>query len=159
MGKVLQRRIRQTRFESPFQEAVLNLYLAANHVRDLEEKAMRERDLTGPQYNVLRILKGVHPEGHPRCDIASRMLDRAPDVTRLIDRLEQKGLVERDRDASDRRLSVTRITKKGLELVDRITAELRMSTDTLAKRINPADARELSRICELIYGDEVEGEG
>ena len=81
MGEALKRRIKQARFENPQQEALLNLVIAGNYIREQLERAVGEHGITLPQYNVLRILRGVFPEGHPRCEIATRMLDRAPDVT------------------------------------------------------------------------------
>ncbi|MBV8202771.1 MAG: MarR family transcriptional regulator, partial [Acidobacteria bacterium] len=108
--------------------------------------------LSASQYNVLRILRGVHPEGHPRCEIARRMIERAPDVTRLIDRLEKRGWVERDRSPRDRRLSISRITPSGLELLERIGPRLEQAQREFAERVPPDDCRELSRICEAIYG-------
>ena len=118
MGETLRKRIRQQRFSSPQQESLLNIMVGANYVREQSERVVRAHGITLPQYNVLRILRGVHPEGHPRYEIAARMLDRAPDVTRIIDRLEEKQLVERERNGSDRRHSITRITSGGLELLE-----------------------------------------
>jgi DNA-binding MarR family transcriptional regulator len=152
MGETLRRRIRQNRFDTPFQEAGLNLMVASNHVREECERAAAGVGITLPQYNVLRILRGVHPQGHPRCEIAARMLDRAPDVTRLIDRLEEKGFVERRREGSDRRQSITRITEKGLGLLRQADPAVRGVFDRIEQRLSPAECETLSRICELIYG-------
>lgn len=153
MGKALQKRIMQARFESPTQEAILNLLIAANHIRQRLDRACAEHAITHGQYNVLRILRGA-PEGHPRCEIARRMLEKAPDVTRLIDRLEQQGLVERGRAEADRRLSVTRITRKGINLLNRLQPRIDEAHQFFADRVSLADRRELSRICEGIYDEE-----
>ncbi|HSE98766.1 MAG TPA: MarR family transcriptional regulator, partial [Blastocatellia bacterium] len=133
--------------------AMLNLLIAAAHIRERLDRVCSEFGVTQGQYNVLRILKGVYPEGHPRCEIARRMLERAPDVTRLIDRLGQQKYVERDRSEDDRRLSVTRITKKGLDLLERMDKGMREVHDYFADRVSLADRRELSRICEGLYSD------
>ena len=82
------------------------------------------------------------------------MLDRAPDITRLIDRLEAQGLVARDRSDDDRRLSISRITKGGLELIDRMNSRMQELQQYLTQRISRRDCRELSRICEGIYGED-----
>ena len=148
---MLKRRIKQGRFESPAQEALLNLLVAAGHVRQLVDEVCGRHGLTQGQYNVLRILRGVHPSGYPRCEIAARMVERAPDVTRLIDRLERQGFVERVRDESDRRLSVTRITRDGLEVLKRLDAPVSAIHRQLATRVRAADLKALSRICEQIY--------
>jgi DNA-binding MarR family transcriptional regulator len=152
VGDALRRRIRQARFESPIQEAMLNLMVAANEIRDRTERALADSGLTLPQYNVLRILRGARPEGHPRCEIAARMLDRAPDVTRILDRLEEKKLVERCRDRADRRQSVARITPRGMSLLEEVDPVLRANMAEFAERLGAADCRELSRLCELVYG-------
>jgi DNA-binding MarR family transcriptional regulator len=154
MGDALKKRVQQESFESPMQEALLNLLVTADYLREQMDRACAELDITPAQYNVLRILRGVYPEGHPRCDIARRMIERAPDVTRLVDRLEKRGLVERDRSAADRRLSLTRITPAGLELLDRLAPRLAALESHLAERLSLRDRRELSRICEGIYGEE-----
>jgi len=137
---------------------MLNLLVAAEHVRGRFERICADFAITPSQYNVLRILRGA-PSGHPRCEIARRMIDRAPDVTRLVDRLERRGLVERDRSAADRRLSLTRITPAGLELVERMGPRLEAMQRELADRIPADDQRALSRICEGIYGSDREPGG
>ena len=153
MGNALRNRIQQARFESPAQEAFLNLLVAADHLRAHTERLCAEFGLSASQYNVLRILRGVHPEGHSRCEIARRMIERAPDVTRLVDRLEKRGWVERDRSERDRRLSISRITAAGLELLATMGPRLEQLQLEFAARVPEKDCRELSRICEAIYGE------
>src|SRR5437870_2877031 len=131
MGEGLRKRIHQQRFATVQQEALLNLMVAANFVREQSERITRDHGVTLPQYNVLRILRGVHPGGHPRCDIAARMLDRAPDVTRIIDRLSEKGFVERARGGEDRRHSITRITQQGLALLETIDPAIRAAFEPM----------------------------
>src|SRR5512140_3127714 len=97
MGEVLKRWLKMNRQPSAREEVSLNLGVASNILKNRFEKMLAPFRITGTQYNVLRILKGVHPEGHPRCEIMHRMVERAPDITRLIDRLEKQGLVLRDR--------------------------------------------------------------
>ena len=151
MGSGLTRRIKQAHFRSPQQEALLNLSVAANYLREQSERVVLAFDITLPQYNVLRILRGVHPDGHPRCEIATRMLDRAPDVTRIVDRLAAKNLVERDRSSGDKRQSITRITPDGLALLERVDPPMQEAFDTVASRLSLRDCDDLSRLCELLY--------
>jgi DNA-binding MarR family transcriptional regulator len=153
VGETLKKRLRQARFESPVHEAMLNLLVAAGHLRDRIERVCAEHDVTHGQYNVLRILKGA-PDGHARCDIARRLLERAPDVTRLIDRLEHQGLVERSRSEQDRRLSLTRITRKGLRLLEAMRPGIDEAFAEISTRLSVTDAKELSRICEALYDPE-----
>jgi len=154
VGTGLKRRIKQAHFTSAQQEALLNLSVAANYLREQSERVVEAFDITLPQYNVLRILRGVHPDGHPRGEIAVRMLDRAPDITRIVDRLSAKNLVGRDRGGDDKRQSITRITREGLDLLDRMDDPMQKAFDTVASRLSARDCRDLSRLCELLYEKE-----
>src|SRR5437868_5185103 len=80
---------------------------------------LKTEDVSGTQYNVLRILRGS-PEGLPCGEIASRMITRDPDITRLLDRLEKRGLISRCRETKDRRMVMARITPEGLKLLARL---------------------------------------
>jgi DNA-binding MarR family transcriptional regulator len=82
-------------------------------------RVLKAEDLSSTQYNVLRILRGA-PEGLPCGEIAGRMITRDPDVTRLLDRMEKRGLISRARESRDRRLVLARLTSQGLKLVDRL---------------------------------------
>jgi len=154
VGEVLKRRIKQERFESTLQEALLNLLVAASYVHEQSDRVCAEHGVTAGQYNVLRILRGAHPEGHSRCDIATRLIDRAPDVTRILDRLERQGLVERAKGGDDRRKSISRVTPKGVALLDRMDPAMRAVHERFGQRISLRDRRELSRICEGLYGED-----
>jgi len=157
MTTKLQHEVKKKRpFESPEQEAALSVVRTSDQLQIRFARLLRQHGLTPSQYNVLRILRGVHPEGHPRCEIARRMLERAPDVTRLIDRLEKRGWVARDRSERDRRLSISRITAAGLDLLEKIGPSLEGVQRELAARLPQSDCRELSRICEAIYGEAAE---
>jgi DNA-binding MarR family transcriptional regulator len=155
MGEALKKRIKQERFESAAQEAFLNLLIVADHLREKLDRVCAKHGITHGQYNVLRILRGVYPDGHPRCEIAARLLERAPDVTRMVDRLEGQGLVARDRSTEDRRLSITRITKRGLKLIDKINPEIE-SMNEVFKKFSRQELKVVSEICEKIYDEEQE---
>ena len=154
MGEVLNKRLKMSRVSSPAHEAVLNLLVAAGHVRERFDRVCVDHGITTGQYNVLRILRGAQPEGYARCDIAQRMIERAPDVTRLIDRLEAHGLVQRDRSNEDRRRSVTRITDAGLKLLERLQPGIDALDRDIEERLPAEDRRELSRILERLYESE-----
>ncbi len=99
------------------QEVFLNILQTADQLGGRFEERFREVDLTGTQYNVLRILRGARPDALSCSEIAGRMITRDPDVTRLIDRLERGRLVERTRERTDRRVITVRITRRGLALL------------------------------------------
>jgi len=154
MATSLSQRLLQDRFESPVQKAVLNLLVAAAHLQEQSRRVFIKHDLTPAQYNVLRILRGAHPRGHARCEIAKRMIERAPDLTRMVDRLERRGLVERARSEQDRRQSVTRITPRGLDLVERMTPAVTALHRALSSRLTRPEAATLSRLCEKLYAED-----
>ena len=152
-GDALRNRLRQARFESPAQETVLNLLVASSHVRELIEQACAPLGLSAGQYNVLRILRGAEPGGYPRCEIAHRMIERAPDLTRMIDRLSELGLVERGRSSEDRRHSVTRITRRGLELLDEARPAFEALHRAVTARLTRRECEQLSELLERLYGE------
>jgi DNA-binding MarR family transcriptional regulator len=157
MGRAMMRRLRQTRpMGSVEEEAAVNVLLAASWVNERVDRTLSDAGISHAQYNVLRILRGAQPDGLPRREISCRMIDRAPDVTRLIDRLERRRLVTRGRDREDARRSVTRITRAGLELLERATEAVDGLSAEMAGRLAPAELRELSRLCESLYGPDLE---
>ena len=151
MGGILKRRLKMNRNPEPKEEAILNIHIASAFVRDYAEKVFSKYRITDSQYNVLRILKGVYPEGHPRCEIIIRMIDRAPDITRLIDRLEKNGLALRDRSTEDRRHSITKITKKGLKLLDDLQPDFEKLVKSLKINLTDNEWKRLSHLTEKIY--------
>ncbi len=154
MPSGLAQRIKQTKaFESPAQEAMLNLFVAAAHVRREVEQVCQDFDIHFSHYNVLRILRGVHPEGHARCDIIERMIDPSPDVTRLTDKLVDRELVRRTRSEEDRRVTIHKITEKGLALLDEMQPAISAIQEQFGERVAPRDLEHLSRICEGIYSE------
>ena len=105
-------------FATPQQEALLNIVRTGALLQDTFEQLLKPYGITGTQYNVLRILRGAEPDGLCRNELRDRMLTRMPDVTRLLDRMEEADLVTRTRGKDDRRLVSTRITRQGNRLLD-----------------------------------------
>ena len=132
-------------------EAMWSLLVAADHLRGRMDAVCAAFHVTTSQFSVLRILRAACPNGYSRTEIARRMIDRAPDVTRLVDRLEQQQLVERARSGEDRRLSVTRITDLGLRLLSRVEPEIRaLERSCFSDSLSEQDCADLLRICRLI---------
>jgi DNA-binding MarR family transcriptional regulator len=146
MGEALKRRIRQVRFENAQQEALLNLIVASNYIRELLERAVGQHGITLPQYNVLRILRGA-PEGLPCGEIANRMITRDPDVTRLLDRLEKRSLISRCRETKDRRTVMVRITPAGLKLLARLDTPVQ---DGHRRQLGHLGREQLKTLTELL---------
>ena len=155
MSRELRKKIKQSAdFDGPATEALLGLIKAADFIRTLQNKTFAKFNLTSGQYNVLRILRGIHPEGYARGEISERMLENAPDVTRLLDRLEAAGLVSRERLEHDQRVSVNRITKKGLQLLEEMKGDLKSAKRGYEKLLTDKEFRRLIEICEKIYTSE-----
>jgi DNA-binding MarR family transcriptional regulator len=150
MTEALSRRLRQPQFSSPGQEAVLSVIVAANTLNERMDRICEGYKITRAQYNVLRILRGAYPGGHARCDIACRMLDRASDVTRLVDRLQMRRLVKRSRGSEDQRQAVTVITAKGIKLLEDMHPRVEAEGKEILALLSDDECRELSRLCSLI---------
>ena len=138
-------RLKQERFENEVQQAMLSLIVSADIIKKKQLEVCSSKKLTHSQYNILRILKG-HPGGYCRKDIIERMLEKAPDVTRLIDGLVAQGYAERVQGITDKRMSLTRITQKGIDLLD----ELHEPMQTFAKEMDEMySKKELNSMIEL----------
>ncbi len=157
MGEILKKRLKMSKFESPQQEAMLGLIVAASHLRSLIEKMTAQTGLSPEQYNILRILKGIYPNGHSCGEIGNRMLDRSPDITRRIDALLKQGLVERARSDEDRRVVVTKITHKGIDLLEKMNPIFNMTEFDRVKVLTNKDCEDLSRICEKLIEEDMCG--
>jgi len=144
----LQREIRQSRpFRSARQEALLGLLKTSDLLRRFLAMLAEPYGITLQQYNVLRILRGAGPEGLPTLEIAERLIEQAPGVTRLLDRLETKGLVKRERCPVDRRQVTCRIARRG----EKLLAEMDDSMDGANERcLGMLQDRELERLVEIL---------
>jgi DNA-binding MarR family transcriptional regulator len=128
------------------EEATVDLLLTADVVRRYGESLVASSGVTLQQYNVLRILRGSRPGGLPTLEIAARMIEQAPGITRLLDRLERKGLISRQRGPGDRRQVLCVITSKGLAQVDALTAAMRRTRQPM----NRLSHRDLDRLIHLL---------
>jgi DNA-binding MarR family transcriptional regulator len=125
MATRLRDEIRQHKpFASLHQEAYLNLARTAAVLGHSFNEAIKPYGITATQYNVLRILRGAGNSGLCRNDVRDRLVAQVPDVTRLLDRMEDAGLIERERETTDRRLVTTRITDEGLRVLDALDARI-----------------------------------
>ena len=115
-------------------------------LRDVEQ-LLKSRDLSPAQYNVLRILRGVEPKGCACREIADRMITRDPDITRILDRLETRGLIARERLRTDRRVVHTRITEVGLRLLKELDQPVR---DLHRRQFRHLPARRLKTLAALL---------
>lgn len=142
--------IKQDRFASSAHEALLNVLVTYPWLMGALAAAMEPYDLTPAQYNVLRILRGHHPARATCSSIGERLLDRTPDVTRLLDRLERAGLVERRRADYDRRVVEVAITDAGLDRLDRMDRPVQDAIARLTAGLTPDEHAVLSRLLDKL---------
>ncbi|MBL8827481.1 MAG: MarR family transcriptional regulator [Planctomycetaceae bacterium] len=116
---------RRPKFDSLEQEAYLNLWRTYDRLRAIEDELFGRYELSAQQYNALRLLKAVHPGALPTNVLGQRLISRAPDMTRLLDRLEGRGLVERQRRDDNRRVVEVSITLAGKALLQELAAQVR----------------------------------
>jgi DNA-binding MarR family transcriptional regulator len=147
----LQREIRQRRpFQSPGHEAVLGLLRTADLVRRQAAALVEPHGITLQQFNVLRILRGAGDEGLPTLEVAVRMVEQTPGITRLLDRLEAKELVRRQRCPNDRRQHLCWISTKGLALLEKLDAVTARAHDEALKGLRQKDRVSLIRLLDAI---------
>lgn len=144
---VLQRQLRKRNpFDSPTQEAYLNLTRTHEELAGQFSRMFKQIGLSNSQYNILRILRGQGGQGVPCQEIGEQMISQVPDVTRLVDRLEQSGLAERHRTTRDRRVVLVRITPAGLQLLERLERPVLEMHDQTLGHLTADELAELNRL-------------
>ena len=136
-------------FDSPAKEAFLNLWRTYDRLRALEDELFSRFELTPQQYNVLRLLRGEYPAALPTLGIASRLVTHAPDITRMLDKLEGRNLVERERPAANRRTVLVRISDAGRALLKQIDKPLRECHQHQLGHLSEAQLKELTSLLQL----------
>jgi DNA-binding MarR family transcriptional regulator len=148
---LLQGELRQTKpFQSIFQEAMLSVLKTAGVVRAEVTQCLESEEVTLQQYNVLRILRGAGQAGLPTLAIAERLVEEAPGMTRLLDRLEGRGWVRRERSVKDRRQVFCHIRRAGLDMLDRLEPAITGLDERFAETLTDAEAETLTELLEKI---------
>ena len=132
---------------------VLAILRTADRWRRQGEALLAPHDVTLQQFNVLRILRGARPEGLCTLTIAERMIEQTPGITRLIDRLEKKGLVRRARSAEDRRQVWCRITPAGERVLARLDDPVEQFDRAAVRHLSPADQEQLTALLGQLHGE------
>jgi len=148
MAQTLAQEIRQARpFDSPEQEAFLNIVRTAARLTDRLDPVLGVAGLSPAQYNVLRILQGAGAKGLCRNEIRDRMLTRMPDMTRLLDRMEEAGLVVRSRDEEDRRMVRTKLTPQSRRMLSSLAGPV---AEEHRRSMGHLSATELRALIDLL---------
>ena len=144
----LQDEIKQSKpFRCAEEEAYLSIVRTAAMLEHALAQALKPFDITPTQYNVLSILRGAGTGGLCRNEVGGRLVTAMPDVTRLLDRMEDTGLIVRQRSTTDRRVVSTKLTKKGLDLVGKLDARV---VEVHEKQFRNVDRRELKTLIALL---------
>jgi MarR family transcriptional regulator, organic hydroperoxide resistance regulator len=136
--------------------AFIALQKAADKLALQAEQLLKSKGLTGAQYNVLRILRGAEPQGLACSSIAERMISHDPDMTRLLDRMEKRHLITRQRQSDDRRIVKTRITSGGLQLLERLDPTIRALHKRQFAHMTGARVRTLVDLLDEICAEDAE---
>jgi DNA-binding MarR family transcriptional regulator len=137
-------------FTSREQEAYLSLLRTADALQARVEARLKEFGLTGTQYNALRILRGAGPEGLPCCEIGERMITHDPDITRLLNRLEDRGFVERTRARHERRVIYGKITAAGLKLLREMDGPIEKHGREILRHVGQEKLKQIIELLELV---------
>lgn len=151
MTSNLQREIKQTKpFQSSGHAAAVALLRTADVVRRHVGEVVAPHGVTLSQYNVLRILRGAEPGGLSINDVAERLIERHPGITRMLDRLERHGWVRRERQADDRRMILCHLTASGRKLVNHLDDPVQKADDEVVAGLSDGDALELLRLLDNV---------
>jgi DNA-binding MarR family transcriptional regulator len=143
----LEQEIKQDKFKSAQQKAILNILFTANWIQNLQKDFFEPYGITGQQYNILRILRGQHPNKISAVEIKSRMLDKNSDVSRLLDRLIGKNLIDKVPCPNDKRATHILITTSGLSLLKKLDHAID-SLDTKLIKLSKVDAEKLNQLLD-----------
>ena len=149
-GRILAELKQSRPFPSLEAETAVNLVRTADAILRGLAAALKPHGISPEQYNVLRILRGAGRTGLPCGEIAARMITRDPDMTRLLDRLEARGLIARARDTEDRRVINTRIAPAGLRLLAGLDRPVEAENKRLVGHLQPARLRHLVALLEAV---------
>jgi DNA-binding MarR family transcriptional regulator len=154
MSSSLQAELKQTKpFPSVAAEALLSVLRTASVLEHQMNEALKPYGITHTQYNVLRILRGAGDSGLCGREVGERMVSRVPDVSRLLDRMEDTGLISRERDPGDRRHVTARITRKGLAMLEQATPKLQAVERARVGQVPTGRLRQLIEVLSTVRGN------
>ncbi len=138
---------RERKFDSLRQEAYLSLWRTYDRLRIAEDELFSTAGLTAQQYNILRLLRAEHPAKLPTLTLASRLVSRAPDITRMVGKLEALGIVQRERLAENKRIVEVGITEQGLALLRQLAEPVRQCHE---RQLGHLSEEQLQQLIELL---------
>jgi DNA-binding MarR family transcriptional regulator len=134
---------RHPHFDSAVQEVFLQLWRTYDRLKSLEDELFGQHQLSAQQYNALRLLKSARPGSMPTLALGRRLISRSPDMTRMLDRLEKRKLIQRKRKPANRRIVEVSITPAGVTLLDELAEAVNEMHERQLGHLSPAKQRQL----------------
>lgn len=144
----IEKEIQQKKFRNPHQKAMINILFTAAWLNQRNAQSLKPFDISVQQFNILRILRGMHPEPASIKLLTERMIDKMSNASRLVEKLKSKGLVERRSCVEDRRRVNIRITPKGLNLLQQASDAIKLDEDMIAESLSTEEAGLLSDLLD-----------
>lgn len=148
----LEDEIQQSKFKDEYHKLTVNILYSASWISTMNLKVLKIFNLSIQQFNILRILKGRHPEPATVKLLTERMIDKMSNASRLVEKLNQKGLIERQACASDRRQVDIAITAKGIKVVDKATKLLGKEMEATLETLSEKEAAQLNVLLDKMRG-------
>ncbi|MFM8363408.1 MAG: MarR family winged helix-turn-helix transcriptional regulator [Haliscomenobacter sp.] len=144
--------IQQKRFRSEYQKLVVNLLYSASWLQQFSNQLLKPYGISQEQFNILRILRGMHPEPATVKLLTERMIDKMSNASRLVEKLRVKGLVERHECPLDRRRVDVQITQKGLTLIEKASQAMDTQGDAYMSGLSLEEAAQLNELLDKLRG-------
>ncbi len=146
----IEQEIQQKKFESEYQKAQINILFTASWLSTLTTEALKPFNISWQQFNILRILRGVHPEGTSIKVLTERMIDKMSNASRLVDKLLQKGYVDRQACPEDRRRVDVKITSEGLKIIGEASEVMEQSLFKQMENLSVTEAELLNKLLDQL---------
>lgn len=148
----IEEEIKQDQFENSYQKAAINLLFTASWLSGEQNRALKTFGISWQQFNILRILRGQHPEAVCVADIKERMIDKMSNVSRLVEKLYQKQCVLRETSVHDRRMVDITLTEEGLNLLKQVD-EIMGQQHNVLFNLNPVEIEQLNQLLDKMRGE------
>ena len=148
----LEQEIQQEKFQSEYHKVHVNVLFTASWLNLQTTKLLKTHNISPQQFNILRILRGMHPEPASVKILTERMIDKMSNASRLVEKLKQKGLVEREASENDRRRVNVNITPQGLELLEKASHDIEKSIKSNLSNLSTSEASQLNKLLDKIRG-------
>ncbi len=148
----LEQEIQQEKFQSEYHKVHINVLFTASWLNLQTTKLLKSYNISPQQFNILRILRGMHPEPASVKILTERMIDKMSNASRLVEKLKQKGLLKREASEDDRRKVNVSITPRGLELLEKASHDIEKNIRSNLSNLSTSEASQLNKLLDKIRG-------